>query len=140
MKKTEIIQFKSIGKKHKTLCVKIRKQLELIHKAFCKVNRLAVGIEDFRTDLLDDFEFTKISCIYKTKDRYDDEPYEQTRPIELMFLNFEELIEYYEKQLEEYKLKRKEELRVYREKNNEDIKINELKEYKRLHRKYGDKK
>lgn len=141
MKKTEITQFNDMSKKHKLLCVKIKKQLELIHKAFCKVNRLSVCIGDFRDTLLDDFQFTKINCIYKTRDRYnEDEPYEQTRPIELMFLNFKELIEYYEEGLKEYKLKRKEELKKYREKNKKVIKRNELKQYKRLHKKYGGKK
>lgn len=141
MKKTEITQFNNIDKKRKLLCIKIKKQLELIHKAFCKVNKLAIGMGDFRNEVLDDFEFTKTSCIYKTICRYgDDEPDINIRPIELIFLDFEELVMYYEKELEEYKLKRKKEQEEHKEKNKEIILKDELKQYKKLHKKYGNKK
>lgn len=140
MKKAEITQFNNIGKKHKLLCIKIKKQLELIHKSFCKVNRMAVGMGDFKDSILDDFEFTKTSCIYKTRCRYDDEPDINRDPIELMFLDFEELIIYHKKGLEEYKLKEEKRLKEYQEKNKDIIEKNELKQYKKLHKKYGKKK
>lgn len=121
MKKAEITQFNNIGKKHNLLCIKIKKQLELIHKAFCKVNKLAIRMGDFRSRVLDDFEFTKTSCIYKTRCEYGDEPNINRDPIGLMLLDFGELIIYYKKELEEYKLKRKKEHDEYKEKNKEII-------------------
>lgn len=140
MKKAEITQFNNISKKHKLLCIKIKEQLGLIRKAFCKVNKLAIGMGDFESRILDDFEFTKTSCIYKTRCEYDDEPDINRNPIGLMLLDFEELIIYYKKGLEEYKLKRKKEHDEYKEKNKEIILKNELMQYKKLHKKYGKKK